>query len=253
MTTDHSLDSPTDRMLYGFFNSRTEAFREGLAWGADPNHRLENGDTLLHQAARRVFYAPESITLLLDHGADIEAHDCFGRTPAMLASGSGMYHTALRTLLKKGASVSAKDRIGHGLMHATVPGATAQTVRLLMRAGLDIDDPDSDGYTALHWACTYSRYRMVRVLLKHGANPNVRSSVGRTPLHIACECSRAEHVALLINAGADPSVVDGLGRHPFDIGPGRDQLLERLKKIDAGAYMDVWMQHSNDWPRDVSP
>jgi ankyrin repeat protein len=68
-----------------------EKVRLLIAWGADVDHKITTGDrdTFLHQVARRqelpVADAVSMIKLLIDAGADVNALDCAGRTPLVVA------------------------------------------------------------------------------------------------------------------------------------------------------------------------
>jgi ankyrin repeat protein len=53
----------------------------------------------------------ESVTILLQFGAPLQAHDATGRTPLHVAAAAG-HSTAVGVLLDRGASVSALSKTG---------------------------------------------------------------------------------------------------------------------------------------------
>ncbi|HVO97078.1 MAG TPA: ankyrin repeat domain-containing protein [Bryobacteraceae bacterium] len=70
----------------------------------------------------------KTIRMLIDHGADVNAADSFGRTPLMYAAGSDLLPAdAVKLLIEKGANVNAKD--GHA--NGTDTGWTALDIAKL--------------------------------------------------------------------------------------------------------------------------
>lgn len=93
------------------------------------------------------------VSLLLDHGAEINAVDHDGWTALMWASWSNLPKTA-RVLLERGCPVNAADRQGN---------------------------------TALTIAAQRGNAAIVRVLLENGANANARTKNNQTALDLANE------------------------------------------------------------------
>ena len=83
-----------------------------------------------------------SMNLMLDHGADVNAFDPFGRTPLMYAAGSDMVPTdAVKLLIERGADVNAKNRhkeagdAGWTVLDIAKLRGNTPVVNLLMSAG----------------------------------------------------------------------------------------------------------------------
>ena len=94
------------------------------------------------------------ITLLLEHGADIEHKDVDGRTPLSHATGSLKGPQFVTLLLQKGANVHAADKRGMTpLFWATNKRVDTDVAKVLIQHGADVNARDADGMTPLSLAC----------------------------------------------------------------------------------------------------
>jgi ankyrin repeat protein len=113
-------------------------------------------------------------SLLITHGADVNAREESGKTPLFLACSWGLSQTAA-LLLEHGADVNAGDDDGASPLHAAALIGDFDLVRLLLAQNADVKATTrSDGSTALHAAASSGSLLAVRVLLSHGANPAAR-------------------------------------------------------------------------------
>jgi ankyrin repeat protein len=197
-------------------NSRTVKLL--LASGADPDSRNVFGATALMVAASAGDI--ESVRLLLDHGADLNARpnmntDGFimggGRTALMWAAFLGN-DDMLKFLLERGAKVGEFTPLGGALGQAAWGGHVA-AARLLLEAGAQVDQRDLiANYTPLHWAASseHSSPALVELLLAHGADANAEGGqpvdnflgVTQTPLMLARKRGETPIVQALLEAGA---------------------------------------------------
>ncbi|HVR34542.1 MAG TPA: ankyrin repeat domain-containing protein [Methylomirabilota bacterium] len=111
-------------------------------------------------------------------------------------------------LIEHGADVTVKDSDGRtALHHAVLRRFSAQVVSLLIEKGADVNARDSHGNTPLHWAV--NDFKISQLLLENGAEVNALSEAGKSPLAIALAVSRQsegghreEVVKLLVEHGA---------------------------------------------------
>ena len=166
------------------------------------NARDANGATPLHLAAnplsRGSMWAfgnyPETVSLLLNSGAEVNAKDNEGATPLHNAA----YFQGWDTTREK---IKIKGRIVY-------PGElTTEIIRLLLSNGADIEAKAERNAqaTPLHYAVDHGLKEAVVALVQSGANINARLSAGGgrlTPLDMARLSSRLDIKNLLESLGA---------------------------------------------------
>jgi len=140
-------------------------------------------DELLGLASR--YGQIEVMSLLLEHGANAETKDKFGRT-AVLAAVQSRSTEAVTSLLASGADANARDlRQGTALQMAAGSFGNEQMVNALVRAGADVNAVDKNGQTSLMWAARWGDAVRVELLVKAGAKVDVRDDKGMTALDYA--------------------------------------------------------------------
>lgn len=178
--------------------------RQRLAEGAGPDLRA-GGETLLHVAARRRRIS--AVAILLDHGADIDARNDFGKTAYAHAVRRGFYEIA-ELLAANGAdtALNAADRLALALVNgrleeareilAAHPGCAhtgnpeedrlladlagrndTEPLALLIAAGAGLTAPGLDSGTPLHQSAWFGQPGNARLLINAGAPLNVFDSV----------------------------------------------------------------------------
>ena len=107
----------------------------------------------------------ETVTMLLEKGADVNAKDNDGRTSLILASRYG--HTEIvAMLLKKGADVNAKNIDGYTALIMASERGHAEIVSDLLANGADVNAKDDNDYTALMWVVEFGHTSIVDLLEK---------------------------------------------------------------------------------------
>lgn len=155
----------------------------------------------LHHAAAR--NRPAMVRLLLDLGADPNAHDATGATPLTTAAQEGSDAGIIDMLMAAGATpdfLTALNLERYDLAEA------------LLRDDPTRIGPDGRDTIALHLAVARRKYDTVRWLIDHGAAVSAKRRMwdcDHTALHMTMENGDADMTRLLLAAGADPNVRDG--------------------------------------------
>jgi ankyrin repeat protein len=236
-----------------------------LASGVSPNASDENGNTLLMQAA--VYGGVDSLKLLLERGAAVNAANGAGATALMRATGD---LNKVKVLVDAGASVEARSALGNtALMLASRRAGSAKILEFLIERGGKVNDTNAFLATPLMAAAASGDVEMARVLLRHGADVNAHSrgsldiavwGGGRSPLMWASFRGDLPMMKILLDAGADANASEGFGT-PLTQAAWMDRseaaalLLEHGARVDQAeqmsAYTALHWAASSDNPDDA--
>jgi ankyrin repeat protein len=225
-----------------------------LEHGAKPNLANNCGETPLHLAfdeprymggiscrgvlvkrlrvvaSAEVFIA-RLVSLLLEHGADVNVKNKGHTTPLLLTIQLKMYEIT-RVLLARGAEANVANDRGkiplHLLLedHFSDKADISNLVRLLLDSGADVNIQDENHATPLWLAVKRRKNHIARILLEHGADPNVKNIRGKTPLHLLLLRTFSEHddindvlvvERLLLERGADVNAQDKYNTTPLHL------------------------------------
>jgi ankyrin repeat protein len=153
-----------------------------LRLGFSPNTLL-SGDAPIAVAAR--FANLEAIKLLLKAGASVNGRNRLGNPALELAAFAGS-SPCVRYLLSRGAKVNAQDRFG---MTALAMSNSETVAWDLIHAGANLEIADRDGLTPLGSACEAAHVRVVGTLLEAGANTQVLDKTGESLIIVVIQCS----------------------------------------------------------------
>lgn len=217
-----------------------------LAKGARVDAQDREGRTpMLAAASNPNFKSMETASLLADHGANLNAKDGIGRTPLLWAATNRNYDLA-KTLLEKGANVSAVNNRSRTAVHLTVDSSNSrgggdqssapkksreEMLQLLLQYGADANAASDGGWRPLHNAAQKGLTSIVKILLTAGADINAPLSNGMTALHWAAFNGFVEVSQLIWSyPEADLSITDTFGRAAWLCAAerGHDDLVELL-------------------------
>ena len=223
-------------LFYAVYEGTAEDVRARIEAGDDPNSRGSGGITPLSVAAGFDSRLPKA-RVLLEAGAEINVWDDTGRHPLHWIAESCRYGMeSLTWLLDHGADPNAPVRatvappqyypVGWTPLHIIVRHHSQDDVDaalLLINRGADVNRKASNGEAPLHVAArpyTQVYKRMIRTLLDGGADPNITNAEGQTPLHILAagfQRYRKAAIQLLRSRGARLDVQDIAGRRPIEL------------------------------------
>lgn len=249
-------------LMHGYFPIAERLLKAG----ANPNHRLANGDSLLLASARRKNQA--EVELLLKAGAATGDVDQRGSTALAFVAYAGSIRIA-EALLKAGADPNRPNNLGelpiysaiqnghldmvkllldHGarsdisdnqqrtLAHFIPFSRSEKIFRLLAAHGVSLDKPDYLGNTPLHNAIGTGRMEAVNSLLNMRVPLNIRNPrTGSTPLAIAAEFNRVEAARLLLARGVDVELANNQGVTPLSYAASKGHVSIAQLLLDHGA------------------
>ena len=165
-------------LMYAAENGSVESMRILIDAGADVNAQNAFGSTALMWSVAD----PAKVRLLLDRGADVNSVARSGRTALIVAGFTNPSAEVVKLLLAKGAKADVMDARHVTPLNAATFGDDTATVRLLIDDGADINTPDTFiGLTPLMNAAGNRNVQAVKLLLAKGAGVNAVSKTEGLP------------------------------------------------------------------------
>ena len=188
--------------------------------GADVNAKNRRGSTPLFWALQE----EAKVRLLVSRGATIKMRQVEGRSPVYQASLLGNGNAVLRLLLENGGDPNVATLNGLTPLGGASLRGDVDAMRLLIDKGAHIDAKNGAGATALMAAATNGNPHAVRLLLDKGADVNVPSKPGETALGNAAGAGNAESVKMLLDRGANVNSRNSRGYSPLMLAAGSDAM-----------------------------
>ncbi|XP_067147191.1 inversin isoform X4 [Apteryx mantelli] len=168
----------------------------------DINMTDKYAGTALHAAALSGHV--NTVKLLLEHNAQVDALDVMKHTPLFRACEMG-HKEVIQTLIKGGARVDLVDQDGHSPLHWAALGGNADVCQILIENKINPNVQDYAGRTPLQCAAYGGYINCMVVLLENKADPNIQDKEGRTALHWLCNNGYLDAIKLLLGFDAFPN------------------------------------------------
>lgn len=224
-------------LMQAAYDGDIEKMRQLVDHGAAINQRNNLGLTALFFAAGGSHTQPaakgstEAVKFLLDHGAAVNFGSRINGITPLMAAADNENPDSVALLLKHGADINAAGSEGTALSMA-IGRLDVKTVKVLLDHGAKVNGyVDTRGQTPLLEAIDASpaapasleelnrmsqkekmasgmAMLIVHLLVDHGADLNVADHNGRTPLTLAIARKNVLMARVLIEAGANPNVAD---------------------------------------------
>jgi ankyrin repeat protein len=112
----------------------------------------------------------EAIKSCLENGADVNGHELFTRTTALIEAAKNGHADCVKVLLHaKDVDVDAKDKNGYTALIISAEKGFANIVTQLLAKGADVNEKTNGGVTALWIATHEGHHDIVNILKAAGA------------------------------------------------------------------------------------
>ena len=125
-------------------------------------------------------------------------------------------NSEIKSLLKQGADVNAKDKDGWTLLHRASFWNRIDIAKFLIENGADVNAKDKNGETPLYLV-SWDLVDIAKFLIENGADIDAQNKDGWTPLHLAAFWCKIDIVKVLIENGADPFIKNINGQTALDL------------------------------------
>jgi ankyrin repeat protein len=142
------------------------------------------------------------LSLLLEHGADVDARNKREETPLLLAAWNNKCEAAWY-LIDRGADINVADIRNNNLLFTSF-GGKVENARMLVERGVVANIRNSFGETPLHQSIRWKNFERMRLYLELGLDPNLHNYCGDTPSYMVLSFKRPEiYLETLFEYGAE--------------------------------------------------
>ena len=196
--------APIHKVIESKKKNKYEVLIKMLDLGSDPNIRDSNGWTALHYACQLGDF--ESVKILKEKGAIIDAYSNNKRTPLHLASIQG-YYEIVQFLLESGSDQDFQDELGCTPLHLASKKGHVKCIEILLAADADLYCLDFRSWNILHYASFHGCKKAVRFIAKYDADydrlQKMRNSQNKLPIEIAHDPSVKPYFDTLFHAAKE--------------------------------------------------
>lgn len=165
-----------------------------LNGGADVEERHNDEDESLPLSFAACKGYNEIVSLLLDHGADIEGKDKYDCT-AVANVAPTEHISTMRLLLERGADSRARAVSGYNALAVAVSSKRIEMVKLLLQNGTHGPQPKQQANDAFFWACNSGNMDMIKLFLEYGCDPARDGlATGQLAIHAAATSGNVDLV-----------------------------------------------------------
>jgi ankyrin repeat protein len=195
-------------------------------------------DTLLGLACSRAHFKVAQVLLELD--VDKETRCATDSSPLDHATDQGAVDV-VRLLLDHGANVNAHGKKKNTSLHWASRFGKADVVRVLLERGADVNPRNIENSTPLHDASGGGYVETSRVLLENSSEVDAQNSRNETPLHLASQGGYLDLSRLLLRYNADVHALDSQGETPFQKASkgGYEEIMRLLLEHGSGGSKDA--------------
>jgi ankyrin repeat protein len=169
----------------------------------------------------------ETMRLVIEHEADVNARDESNEAPPAFSSLSGECRICATLRLAR-ADAHVQDQRYLARLPPVQFDERSEIVQVLIRHEADVNASDETHSTLLHLASSKGCVESVKLLIQHGADVNAKNGEQSTPAHLAVSTLVTTHsnlngdlVCLLLSHGADAGSKDARGQTPLQIASSR--------------------------------
>lgn len=164
--------------------------------GADISFGEAGREIPLHAATKQNNL--ELVEFLLGAAPETINYSGLDQTTALYGAAS-MGTNSVSYLLQKGADVEQKTANGQTPMHGALLNGDHKTVELLLTAGADAQVLGISGSSTLHYAAYSGNQNILPLLLKHHVDCNLQNQDGYTALHICSSAGNLDFIEALFS------------------------------------------------------
>lgn len=185
----------------------------------DRNADIDAKDPLGMTAAFRAIRNENGgiLPLLLDRGADIDARLDDGESLLHFAAKNERRVDIMQFLIDRGADINVLTENRESLVHIAATHPTSAMLDCLIGNGALFDTADMQGVTPLLSAAGRGRLQTLTALIKRGARLDIRHSTGQIPLHFAVSRPAVPEpdVVEVVMRAQEVNAIDIKGRTPL--------------------------------------